>query len=120
MADETIVSAINELRELLKNAVPSSKSGDTVPARFGVSAPMGGTTLTLPSRCSWAALISTAAFTFGFSSAPSHSLIPVAANTLTQLSGNGPLDLSTLHVAVLAAASGATITAWVQKAPDLA
>jgi len=119
MANESVVAKIQDLIELMKNAVPSSKSGESAPTLFGNVAIMGMTKFSLPSRCAWAALQSPSAFTFAFNSAASFSMLAVAAATPVYLAGNGPLDLSTLHVAVLAAASGATISAWVQRAADL-
>ena len=120
MSTSEVFGKLNEIGELLKNAVPSSKAGDTAPLLFGISVPMGSTKFSLPSRCSWAALTCPSAFTFSFNSAASFSMLAVAAATPLYLAGNGPLDLSTLHVTVLAAASGATLSAWIQKAPDLA
>jgi len=119
MANENVVEKVNQLIELMKNAVPSSKSGDSAPLLFGISVPMGSTKFSLPSRCAWAAFTSPSAFTYSFNSAASFSMLAVAAATPLYLAGNGPLDLSTFHATVLAAASGATLSAWIQKASDL-
>lgn len=116
-----LIGVIKELREVVKQLSPSNLSGETVPAYFATTCPaLTVTKFSLPSRCSWVALTAAVAWNYMFSSNASLAAVPVAANTPLYLAGNGPIDLSTLHLHCIAASSGVTVSAWVQKAAPLA
>jgi hypothetical protein len=107
---------INEVKALLKSITKSEASGEVIPTLFAsVAVGDDNTAFTLPERVHWCILVSASAFEYCFSSAASDACIPVAANTKEEL--KGPLDLSTLQVNCLAAASGATVNAWVTRNP---
>lgn len=110
-----VSNTLKEIQSSIKTITKSQASGQAIPELFVFACGAPGTNkFSLPATVFAADLIANAAFSYMYSSQASLSAIPVAAATKHEIR-NGPLDLSTFHVFVAAAASGATLHAWVQR-----
>lgn len=113
---------ITELKSIIKGIVPGTASGDL--AKFVLTAGADGATakFSLPSRVAWVGFCSEKVPVYGFpASAASFEAfkLTTTAGVVQEFKQAGPLDLSSLHIFALAASSGATLVAWVQKAAGL-
>jgi hypothetical protein len=104
------VALLSGAAQLFENSTPTALVQPTL-----YRAPVAGDAMTkfsLPSRVYEARIICSAAFRYAFASTASLCTLPVTADTALIL--RAPVDLSTFHVSVATAGSGATIAAWIQ------